>query len=57
MAKLISISLIKNINDVFAKGTMGKRKLGLLFEYQKLPELFDSWNVNDTAGTKNAVIE
>jgi ubiquinone/menaquinone biosynthesis C-methylase UbiE len=32
-------------------------KLGLPFEYQKMPEFFDAWNVNESTDDKNSVIE
>ncbi len=34
-----------------------KSKLGLPFEYQKNPELFDSLNIGDDTESKNSVIE
>ncbi len=36
---------------------MKKHTLGLPLEYQKLPEYFDAWNINDSTQAKNAVIE
>ncbi len=37
--------------------TMKTKDLGLPIEYQKLPQFFDSHNVSDDTGEKNAVIE
>jgi ubiquinone/menaquinone biosynthesis C-methylase UbiE len=53
-------SILDDIAVVFARrrGKMNKEhKLGLPFEYQHMPEYFDSHNINEQTEVKNALIE